>query len=179
MIVCIGDSITFAQYLDREHAWTTRLQEIVGDDVVNRGVCGDTTRLGLERFPRDVQQFRADTVVIQYGMNDANRWDTDGGLPRVSIAAFEANLVEMVERARRFSAQTVVLCTITRSERSEQLSADSERYSSVIRSVARRQRTELFDAERAVPDGLLLDKVHLNEEGNRCYADGLWGALAC
>jgi lysophospholipase L1-like esterase len=178
-VVCVGDSITFAQYLERDKAWTTLLAEHTGDEVINKGVCGDTTRLALERFPRDVQAHEPEMVVIQFGANDANRWLSDRGAPRVSLLAYEANLYEMVDRARRFGAETVVLCTVTRSTRSAELSADSALYSSAVRKVARETGAVLFDAELAIPDGHLLDLVHLNEEGNRIYADGLVGALSC
>jgi hypothetical protein len=57
---------------------------------------------GLERFPNDLQQHRPDIVTIQFGLNECNCWVSDGGLPRVSEAAYRANLIEMIERARRF-----------------------------------------------------------------------------
>lgn len=108
-IVCIGDSITFGQFVERERCWTTLLSQQTGHTVINRGVCGDTTRLGLERFPRDVQDLKPDIVLIQFGFNDCNRWESDHGLPRVSLGAFRANLEEMAERVRQFRAHPIFL----------------------------------------------------------------------
>ena len=44
-VVCIGDSITAGQHVPAGSGWV----ELLG--YVNAGVSGDTTRLGLERFP--------------------------------------------------------------------------------------------------------------------------------
>ena len=88
--------------------WTALLRERLTDLEITHvlfsvgAVSGDTTRQGLERFPTEVQSERPDVITIQFGLNDCNRWQTDGGLPRVSELAFEANLLEMVGRARRF-----------------------------------------------------------------------------
>ena len=120
VIVFMGDLITAGQYVDPSLRWTS----LVDDDIVrkylptpinfhilNRGVSGETTRQGLERFPNDLQQHRPDIVTIQFGLNDCNCWVSDGGLPRVSEAAYRANLIEMIERARRFGARRVIMST--------------------------------------------------------------------
>ncbi len=100
--VAIGDSITYGQHVKSEHRWTSVLQELVEDlQVINKGVCGDTTRGGLERFPQDVQNLAPRFVLIQFGFNDCNHWATDNGLPRVNLVSFKANLREMVDRAKR------------------------------------------------------------------------------
>src|SRR5215218_6031477 len=107
-VVYMGDSITFGQYVDPALRWSTivdaRLRDVVDPAIElvmhNRGVSGETTRMALERFPSDLQELRPDVVTIQFGLNDANCWQTDQGLPRVSERAFEANLVEMISRAR-------------------------------------------------------------------------------
>ena len=98
-IICIGDSITYGQNVRADEAWPAVLARLTGHDVRNAGVCGDTTRLGLERFPKDVQLHNPDVVVIQFGHNDANCWETDNGLPRVSEDAYAANIREMLARA--------------------------------------------------------------------------------
>lgn len=175
LIVAVGDSITYAEHLPREQAWTSLLEARLGCPVLNRGVCADTTRLGLERFPRDVQEPLEDfdvrtTVVIQFGANDANRWVTDGGHPRVSPGAFRANLLEMVERARLFGADQIILCTIARHERGEPLASDCERYSRIIRSI--RYGVDLFDAEALGPLSYI-DGLHLDALANARYAEGL------
>lgn len=95
VIACIGDSCTFGQNVRAVEAWPHLLHEFTGHDVRNLGVNGDTTRLGLERWHRDVDLVKPDVVVIQFGHNDANLWD---GRVRVSPAAYRANIEEMWAR---------------------------------------------------------------------------------
>lgn len=108
-VICIGDSIAYGQNVRADEAWPAVLARETGWDVRNAGVCGDTSRLGLERFPKHVQLHKPDLVVIQFGHNDANCWETDNGLPRVGITGYRANMREMVDRARHFGARTIVL----------------------------------------------------------------------
>jgi len=183
MVVCMGDSITAGQYLDDgEQAWPALIH---GHNVVAAGVSSDTTRLALERFPRDVQAKQPEAVVIQFGHNDCNRWQTDLGLPRVSEAAFAANLREIVMRCRVFNA-IPFLCTLTPSRRSIQHTGDAKHYNGILREVAETDRVELIDVRtifKAVeeePDGVTLlldDGIHLNPAGHRVYAAAVQRAL--
>jgi lysophospholipase L1-like esterase len=108
-VICVGDSITYGQNVRADEAWPAILAQDTGWDVRNEGVCGDTTRLGLERFPKAVQLHRPDAVVIQFGHNDANIWDSDMGFPRVSPEAYVANVTEMWHRSRSAGAREVVI----------------------------------------------------------------------
>jgi carbonic anhydrase/acetyltransferase-like protein (isoleucine patch superfamily) len=135
VVVCIGDSITFGQLLTDHHkAWPILLE---GYEIRVAGVPGDTTRLGLERFPKYVQTQDATAVIIQFGHNDANRWETDRGLPRVSASAFAANLEEMIDRCRVFGS-IPFLCSLTPSKRSEAHAEDTAYYDKLVRKVADR-----------------------------------------
>lgn len=181
MIICIGDSITYGQHLeDPDKPWPLLLN---GHTVYAAGVPGDTTRLGLERFPRDVQAPLARTqtaakVVIQFGHNDANRWDTDQGLPRVSLPAFRANLVEMADRVRTFGGEPF-LCTLTPSYRSAEHGQDVARYNAVLRDVAESEAVTVIDVREFVhePTHLMTDGLHLSPEGHRVYAKVVLAAL--
>lgn len=176
-VVCVGDSITFGQYLPPGHAWP---RQITGWDIVACGVPSDTTRLALERFPRDVQEHLPEIVVIQFGHNDCNRWRTDRGLPRVSPAGYTANLEEMVDRCRAFGAEPV-LCSLTPSERSMEHARDSERYDLLLRDVADRKQAPLADVRAAFngQQGLLLDDgLHLSRRGHERYAQVVQATLA-
>jgi lysophospholipase L1-like esterase len=177
MIICIGDSITYGQLLaDPVAAWPYRISNY---RVLSRGVPGDTTRLGLERFPRDVQQNAPSIVIIQFGHNDANRWKTDRGLHRVSPAAFKVNLIEMVDRARKFDAEPM-LCSLTPTFRNAGFAEDVAHYDQIIRRVADDENVRLIDVRAAfgTGDGLLLaDGLHLSERGHEVYADTAQKAL--
>jgi lysophospholipase L1-like esterase len=198
-LVHVGDSITFGQHIDPAVRWTSLVFDRLvdryrGTDIaiesINSGVSGDTTRMGLERFPRDVQAYEAPIVTIQFGMNDCNCWATDRGLPRVSPAAFEANLQEMIDRVRNFGATHVLLATNhpslrrTRLPSGETYEEANARYTTLIRKVAHAARVQLCDIRAAFEgftderlEELLLappDQLHLSEAGNLVYADSIW-----
>jgi lysophospholipase L1-like esterase len=175
MIVVIGDSIAAGQHVAYGRSWPFLLRED-GLDIVPAGISGDTTRLGLERFPQFVQNDPPSTVIIQFGHNDCNRWQTDRGLPRVAPSAYKANLEEMIERCRTFRARPL-LCTLTPSRRSEQHAEDTARYDRLLRRVANDEGVTLIDVRSAFlpdmetePPLLMEDGLHLTEMGHRVYA---------
>jgi lysophospholipase L1-like esterase len=193
--VFMGDSITFGQFVDPALRWTTLasdaliaeyLQTPINFHLLNKGVSGETTRQALERFPSDLQLHRPDIVALQFGLNDCNCWVTDAGLPRVSEAAYRANLIEMIERARRFGARCIILSTNHPTLRYKTLlSGDSlesrrRRYNEHVREVASLTGVELCDVDekfahldsRKLAEMLLPypDQLHLSIEGHRRYA---------
>ncbi len=140
--------------------------------------CGATTRIGLEEFPASIQFAERETVVIQFGANDCNRWQTDRGLPRVSEQAFRANLHEMIDRARRFGARTVVLCTIAPTLKGDDYERDANRYSEAVRRVSVYARCGIYDARVDLRGRAgYVDLIHLDAETHRLYAAGVWEAI--
>ena len=78
--IFIGDSITEGQYVSEDLCWTAlvgaRIRNLLSSDIsdklvfFHRGVSGETTRQGLERFPRDVQDASPQVVSLQFGLYD-------------------------------------------------------------------------------------------------------------
>jgi lysophospholipase L1-like esterase len=195
-VVFMGDSITEGQYVHHSVRWTALVSSSIRKQFAsteselhfffNRGVSGETTRQGLERFPRDVQNVRPDIMTLQFGLNDCNCWDTDLGLSRVSEAAYRANLIEMIDRARRFGAKRIILSTNHPTLRHAQLASGESleqrrvRYNNIVRNVAVVTGVTLCDIEQAFSRydrprlaELLLpppDVLHLSKEGHSCYA---------
>lgn len=187
-----GDSITAGQYVSPTRHWTALLRKRLSDLGLPRvvfsvaAVSGETTRQGLERFPAEVQAVRPHVMTIQFGLNDCNRWQTDEGLPRVSELAFEANLLEMIGRARRFGTTQVILCTTHPTLRTTTFEDGAtyedcrRRYNEIVRRVAEDARVLLFDIEAGFGSfeprlGELLleppDVLHLSVAGHVVYAD--------
>jgi lysophospholipase L1-like esterase len=124
-------------------------------------------------------------------MNDANIWQTDDGLPRVSEDAFQANLREIVARGRNAGARSVVMHTNHPTTRdhtplvgtSQTYQERNTAYNELIRAVASadaritlvdieaawRERTG--DSREALQELLLPDELHLSEQGHRLYAE--------
>jgi lysophospholipase L1-like esterase len=109
-----GDSICVGQRVSPYLTWASRIGMSLCErrenlTVINNSVNGNTTRMALERVQSDLQAENAQVVYIQFGLNDANYWVTDNGHPRVSLMAYEANLHEIIERARLAGAKKIFL----------------------------------------------------------------------
>ena len=198
-VVFFGDSICFGQGVSIHRGWVPRLSAEVekiaietGRDalVINTAINGNTTRQALERMPYDVQSHGVDILIVQFGINDCNCWKTDRGLPRVSPAAFRANLAEIVDRGIAFGAKHVFLHTNHPTTRTDDVMAftdktyqqSNEEYNDLIRAAAADlgHRVVLIDLEKAilepvregtvsVADMVLPDGLHLSPRGHDIY----------
>lgn len=204
-VVFFGDSICYGQLVPPHLTWVTQIAarvyelKIAGDAkrivLANVSVSGDTTRQALERMPYHVQSHGVDLCVVQFGLNDCNHWATDRGLPRVSPAAFAANLREIADRAHNFGARRVILHTNHPTTRDTEVMAgtsytyesQNRRYNDIIREVADQAPDWLsvHDIETMWDDhmrasgtplaSLLLDDgLHLSELGHQLYFDLTW-----
>lgn len=204
-----GDSICFGQGVSIHHGWVTRISasldqlgRTLGREVMltNASISGNTTRMALERMPYDVQSHGPDVLIVQFGMNDCNHWETDRGNPRVSPRAFEANLQEIIQRGVTFGARRVVLNTNHPTGRTVQpmphtsltYQESNERYNEIIRGVARgydgqvvlNDMEQVFRShvERAGGElrPLLLpdpDLLHLSVAGHDLYYDAVYPSV--
>lgn len=138
-------------------------------------------------MPYDVQSHRPDVLIIQFGMNDCNIWETDLGHQRVSPDAFVANLCEMFDRGRLCGVKEVLLgvnhpsgrTTTNLPHAAVTYDQSNRQYDTLTRSVARTKNIELVDMERsvdaavrdgaAVGDFLLDDQLHLSVKGHDLY----------
>ena len=89
-VTFFGDSICTGQHVAIHQGWVTQssaslAQKFEYQDqsivVTNSSVNGRTTRQALETISYEIQSHQPDIVVIQFGMNDCNHWNTDQGLP--------------------------------------------------------------------------------------------------
>jgi len=188
-----GDSICFGQHVSPYKNWVTRLSELLEKrlkvSVNNPSINGNTTRMALERMPQDIQKYHVDVLLIQFGLNDCNYWETDSGLPRVSKAAFHANLLEIIERARIFGAKKIFLntnhlCLRELPHAPIPFKESVLAYNQIIHDVAKQSKVILNDIEKYITsqieqkkcdlnDLLLDDGVHLSEEGHNLYFEFL------
>ena len=96
-IVCFGDSITPGYAVRRGFPsfLLESLRQRFPDskiEMINSGICGDTSQDGLGRLDWAVLSYEPDLVTINFGINDC--------LLVLSLEEFEMNLVEMVRRIR-------------------------------------------------------------------------------
>lgn len=180
--------------------WTTELAKRANSNldrsvlVQNAGVNGNTTRLALERLHYDVLSHRPDAVYVQFGINDANIWQTDFGLPRVTERSFESNLIEIVQKIIAAGTRLVIIATNHPTNRKLEATISDFRYNSsnshynnLIREAFRYlsesqkdSRIELVDneywwqvrgisASSQLDSYLLSDGIHLSRLGHLEY----------
>jgi lysophospholipase L1-like esterase len=141
-------------------------------DLVNAGISGNTTKVGLARIDRDVVSKQPHLVVVMFGMNDVVATPLD---------EFAANTRAIVEKCRGVGA-AVVLCTpntvVDNPARSiAKLAALSQR----VRDLARELGVEVADcfadteALRTGDDAAwrvtLSDAIHPNLHGHAHMAE--------
>ncbi len=69
-ILCLGDSLTFGSGVPRSAAWTTLAGRLLGVELLNRGVPGDTTAGMLSRMHRELEANRPERISLLGGSND-------------------------------------------------------------------------------------------------------------
>lgn len=156
-VVFIGDSIT--------EAWKPSTPALFADDVIDRGVSGETTTQMLARFRADVIDLRPAVVHIMGGINDIH------SAPGTALT--RSNIESMVELARAHGI-TVILGAAPPSS-SFQGTADPGSASHVVwldewvRDYAKRNglifvdyHTPLADETHGIRDGLSNDGIHPN-----------------
>ncbi|KAF0201786.1 MAG: G-D-S-L family lipolytic [Bacteroidetes bacterium] len=188
-IVLFGDSITQmgndpGGYIDLMR------QAIAGKDLSDRyeligeGIGGNKVYDLYLRLEDDVLAHNPDVVFIYIGVNDVwhKAWGT--GTDADKFEGFYRALIRKIQA----TGAKVVLCTPAvigeRTDFTNQLDGDLNKYSVTIRNLAAEFNCSLIDLRRAFLDynlknnpenlekGILTtDGVHLNEKGNRMVAD--------
>lgn len=70
-IVCLGDSITYGYPYGPETSWVETCSGVLGLEMLNRGINGDTTSQMRRRFNAHVISVKPAYVIIMGGTNDA------------------------------------------------------------------------------------------------------------
>lgn len=198
-LVYFEDSITFGEGVKENQKWYYLLNEALKREYWNQpvqiqgfceGVSGETSRMGLLRMHTSLFRWGgADVIMIQFGMNDCNFWETDSGLPRVSPASFVANLKEMIARCRHWGIEEIILQTNHPTLRnkimanSKSYEENNQEYNGLIRMAVRDLKVTLLDIHDQFVktlkqnsdlklNELLLpypDLLHLSEKGHYVY----------
>jgi lysophospholipase L1-like esterase len=156
-VIFIGDSIT--------EAWKPATPALFTDDVIDRGVSGETTTQMLARFRADVVDLHPAVVHIMGGINDIHS--------PPGTALTRSNIESMVELARAHGI-TVILGAAPPSS-SFQGASDPKSAAHVVwldewvRDYAKRNglifvdyHTPLADETHGIRDGLSNDGIHPN-----------------
>jgi len=168
-IVCIGDSLTEGYRMDLSRRWTDALSETVKIEVINSGICGDTTGGMLARFKAMVLDHEPSHVLIMGGTNDM--------MVGVTIETIKSNILAMTRYARHYGIQAIIgiptayyvelLSPSNQTEREMALARRIENMRNEIRSFVVEDGLPIIEfGEHLTMDDYLDDGCHPNEDGH-------------
>ena len=143
------------------------------------------------RLEDDVLNKNPDVVVIYIGVNDV--WHKSALGTGTDADKFEKFYLAILKKLKEKNIKAI-LCTPAvvgeRTDFTNQLDGDLNRYSNIIRDIAKKNNLQLIDLRKLFleygkahnPDNkerdiLTRDRVHLNERGNELVAEEMWKLL--
>ena len=194
-IICFGDSITEGGDFEKPKWWTSLLQARLDENypkgyrVINRGIGGNTSAQGFDRFCDDVLPYLPGLLLVEFGFNDANvkDWSIE---PRVSLGEFVRNLREFHRIATAKDTNCVFILNHTIADVGGRQGNDLTYnqnllpYDQAVITLAEELNAKVIDlpemmAAKGVPlkEYLSDDNLHLSEAGNKHYAQMVFDVI--
>jgi lysophospholipase L1-like esterase len=195
-VIFFGDSITElgvkpGGYVTRVDSMCRAEGKSAAYDFVGSGISGNKVYDLYLRMEEDVLAKNPDVVVIYVGVNDV--WHKTllgtGTDPDKFEKFYSAILKKLKEKNIK-----AILCTPAvvgeKNDMSNPLDGDLNRYSNIIRDIAKKNSLPLIDLRKKFIDYelsnnpenkekeiLTYDRVHMNAKGNQFLADAMWSAI--
>ena len=196
-IVFFGDSITQAGV--QPTGYITKLRQLldekkIGDkyELIGAGIGGNKAYDLYLRMEDDVLAKKPDAVVIWVGVNDVWHKRTSG--TGTDADKFEKFYNAIIKKFKDNKVEVLVCTPAAIGEKKDftnELDGDLNKYSAIIRSIAKNNNCPLIDLRQAFLDynlannkenkesGILTtDRVHLNEKGNQFVAEQMYRVLS-
>ncbi|WP_300363246.1 arylesterase [Hydrogenimonas sp.] len=168
VIVAFGDSLTAGTGATEGFSYPAQLSQMLGIDVINAGVPGETTANALRRLPSVLQRYKPDIVILAVGMNDVLM-----GRKRDKI---EENLVKMVELVKKAGAKPVIVGVPDMDLIELMISSDIGLYEDVAKKTGALYIPNVFGPVLKNED-LKNDHVHPNDRGYKVVAQKIYSYL--
>ena len=195
-VVFFGDSITQAGV--EPGGYITMARELAAKgagagqyEMIGAGIGGNKVYDLYLRMDDDVIARDPQVVVIYVGVNDV--WHKQSFGTGTDADKFEKFYTAIIRKLQQRNIKVVLATPAVVGERtdfSNELDGDLNRYSSIIRDLAAKNNLRLVDLRKAFLEynlannqgnkesGILTtDRVHLNEAGNRLVAEKMWEAI--
>ncbi len=101
VILAFGDGLTYGTGAGEGESYPSVLQQLVGRQVINAGVPGESTDEGVRRLAEVLADVEPDLVILLHGGNDMLR--------RFDAGRLEANIREMVRISREAGADVLLI----------------------------------------------------------------------
>ena len=194
-IICFGDSITEGGDFEKLKRWTSLLQDSLDEKypeayrVINKGIGGNTSAQGIDRFCDDVLPYLPGVLLVEFGFNDANvkDWSIE---PRVSLGEFVRNLREFhrIATAKNTSCVFILNHSIAevdgRQGNGLTYNQNLLPYDKAVIKLAEELKAKIIDlpgimAAKEIPldEYLSDDNLHLSEAGNKHYAQMVFDVI--
>lgn len=145
-IVAFGDSYTEGHGARLSEAYPARLSLLIGREVANKGITGETAGEALPRLDRDALRVKPQLVIVEFGVNEAYR-----GCP---VSRSIADIDTMTARIQNETGASVILVGV-------HFWGFQENFDDGLREIAARRHT-----------GLVLDVLHGIVSSQRDRDDG-------
>ena len=195
-VVFFGDSSTElgvkpGGYVTRVDSMSKAEGKSAGFEFVGAGVSGNKVYDLYLRMEEDVLAKNPDVVVIYVGVNDV--WHKTLLGTGTDPDKFEKFYTAILKKLKEKNIKAV-LCTPAvvgeKNDMSNPLDGDLNRYSNIIRDIAKKNNLPLIDLrkkfieyelannpENKEKDILTYDRVHMNSKGNQFLADAMWSVI--
>ncbi len=190
-IIGFGDSITYGDQNPKVN-WCKISEELINNtshwdvEIINKGINGNTTCNGLDRFEEDVISSPPNIIVIEFGINDSN-YRPWAKVPRVSLTEYEKNLREFCRICHLMKIKVVFIVNhiINPTKKSrffilgnnKRFMENLEPYNNCVKKIANDLNLDLIDIPSLTVENninadnmLLSDGIHLNEYGYKVYS---------
>ncbi len=164
VILAFGDSLTEGVGTSSEQAYPAMLAQLSGRTVISSGVPGEVSAEGLNRLPAELERVKPDMLILLHGGNDILR--------NQSPQSLKQNLDAMIALAQ---AQDIPVLLIGVPEK--KLFSDA---APLYSELAERHNLVFIEdllSELLREPGMKSDSVHLNAQGYRALAQGIYDAL--
>jgi lysophospholipase L1-like esterase len=195
-VIFFGDSITQAGvnpggYIDLLNSMLREQKKDANYELIGAGIGGNKVYDLYLRMDDDVLAKKPDLVVIYVGVNDV--WHKQSFGTGTDADKFEKFYAAMLAKFKAQNIQ-VIVCTPAvigeRTDFSNQLDGDLNKYSGIIRNLAKKNDLPVVDLRKIFLDynlknnpdnkesGILTsDRVHLNAAGNKLVAESMWAVI--
>jgi lysophospholipase L1-like esterase len=197
-IVAFGDSITQGN-VDANGAWPQELQTKLEHckpsvyQVLNKGINGNTTANGFDRFENDIISNLPCILIIAFGINDCNHraW---AKVPRISVVDYEKNLREFYRVTTLKGGCCVFVANhilqpldgsrFLNQGNGKTYQENLDPYNTIVRKLSDELSVPLIDFPKYINQNsidvqslLIEDGVHLSRYGYTLYTDYIFECL--